>query len=183
LVVGGFDRVFEINRNFRNEGLSTQHNPEFTMLEFYQAYADYHDLMDMTEELFRHLAQTVLGSTMMTYSTYSFDVSQPFTRLTMLDSILQYNPQLTLADINSIEAAKNTAKKLEIPVQESYGLGKIQLEIFEKTVEHQLIQPTFIMEYPAEVSPLARRNDQNPFVTDRFELFVAGREIANGFLS
>lgn len=181
LVVGGFERVFEINRNFRNEGLSTQHNPEFTMLEFYQAYANFHDLMDLSEELFRYLAQEILGTMVIQYQDEQFDLSMPFARLNMVDAILQYNPTLSKVDLATLEAAKNTAKKLEIPVKESYGLGKIQLEIFEKTVEHKLIQPTFITDYPAEVSPLARRNDQNPFVTDRFELFIAGREIANGF--
>lgn len=181
LVVGGFDRVFEINRNFRNEGLSTQHNPEFTMLEFYQAYADYHDLMDLTESLLRHLAQSVLGSAILNYQDHTFDLSKPFIRMSMFDAILHFNPTLKSTDIETLAAAKSTAKKLEIPLQETYGLGKVQLEIFEKTVEHNLLQPTFITDYPAEVSPLARRNDQNPFVTDRFEMFVAGREIANGF--
>lgn len=180
LVVGGFDRVFEINRNFRNEGLSTQHNPEFTMLEFYQAYADYRDLMDLTEELIRYLAQKIIGTTTLRYQEHVFDVSQPFKRISMFDAILHFNA-FKPEDINTVEAAIRTAKKLEIPIQENYGLGKIQLEIFEKTVEHQLIQPTFITEYPAEVSPLARRNDLNPFITDRFEMFIAGREIANGF--
>jgi lysyl-tRNA synthetase class 2 len=181
LVVGGFERVFEINRNFRNEGLSTQHNPEFTMLEFYQAYAVYTDLMDLTEVLMRELANKILQTTTIKYLDHEFDMSKPFARITMLNSILQFNTNLKADDINTLEAAKKTAKKLEIPVQENYGLGKIQLEIFEKTVEHRLIQPTFITEYPAEVSPLARRNDQNPFVTDRFEMFVAGVELANGF--
>lgn len=181
LVVGGFERVFEINRNFRNEGLSTQHNPEFTMLEFYQAYADYHDLMDLSEELFRHLAKEILNSSTITYQGKTFDTSQPFVRISMLDAIVKFNKDVKAADLMTLDAAKTLARKFEIPVQENYGLGKIQLEIFEKTVEHQLIQPTFITEYPAEVSPLARRNDQNPFVTDRFEMFVAGREIANGF--
>jgi lysyl-tRNA synthetase class 2 len=181
LVVGGLERVFEINRNFRNEGLSTRHNPEFTMLEFYQAYADYRDLMDLTEELIRHLAQTILKTSQLTYQEYVFDMSKPFIRLSMVDSILKFNPELTADDISTLESAKKTCKKLEIPYQEGFGLGKIQLEIFEKTVEHRLIDPTFITEYPAEVSPLARRNDDNPFVTDRFEMFVGGREIANGF--
>lgn len=181
LVVGGFERVFEINRNFRNEGLSTQHNPEFTMLEFYQAYSDYRELMDLTEDLIRELAKTILNSTILQYQEHEFDVSKPFARLTMFDSILKFNPDLKASDINTLEAAQKTAKKLEIPLQENAGLGKAQLEIFEKTVEHKLIQPTFIMAYPAEVSPLARRNDENPFVTDRFEMFMAGREIANGF--
>ncbi len=181
LVVGGIERVFEINRNFRNEGLSTQHNPEFTMLEFYQAYANYTDLMDLSEELFRFLGEAVLGQTVMQYQEYTFDVGKPFQRIRLYDSILQMNPQLKPADLATIEAAKKVAKSLDIPIQDNFGLGKIQLEIFEKTVEHQLIQPTFITEYPAEVSPLARQNEQNPFVTDRFELFIAGREIANGF--
>ncbi len=181
LVVGGFERVFEINRNFRNEGLSTRHNPEFTMLEFYQAYANFHDLMDLSEELFKFLALEVLGSPLLQYQEHDLDFSKPFARLNLLDSILQYNPTLKKADLATMDAAKKTAEKLAIPVKEGYGLGKIQLEIFEKTVEHQLLQPTFIIDYPAEVSPLARRNDKDPFVTDRFELFIAGREIANGF--
>lgn len=181
LVVGGIERVFEINRSFRNEGLSTQHNPEFTMLEFYQAYADYHELMDLTEELLRLLAKEILNTTTINYLDYQMDVSKPFNRKTLFDAILEFNPQLKKADIDSLEAAKKTAKKLNIPIQDNAGLGKIQLEIFEKTVEDQLIQPIFITEYPAEVSPLARCNDKNSFVTDRFELFMAGREIANGF--
>lgn len=181
LVVGGFERVFEINRNFRNEGLSTRHNPEFTMLEFYQAYADYNDLMDLTEELFRDLADNVLGSSIITYQEHTVDVAKPFTRISLFDSILRHNPQLKAENLNTLEAAKKTAQQLDISVQESYGLGKIQLEIFEKTVEHKLIEPTFITQYPAEVSPLARRNDQDLFITDRFELFITGREIANGF--
>lgn len=181
LVVGGFERVFEINRNFRNEGLSVRHNPEFTMLEFYQAYADYRDLMDLTEEMFRKIAEEVLHDSKLSYQGFALDFSQPFHRLTMKESILKHNPTLKEEDINTLEAAKRTAKKLEISVQESYGLGKIQVEIFEKTVEQQLKQPTFITAYPAETSPLARRNNEDPSVTDRFELFVAGREIANGF--
>lgn len=181
LVVGGFERVFEINRNFRNEGLSVRHNPEFTMLEFYQAYADYHDLMNLSEELIRKIANDVLGVMQVTYQGELYDFSKPFVRLTLFDSILHFNSGLKAADIDSLEAAKSTARKLEIPLHENYGLGKIQVEIFEKTVEHLLKQPTFITDYPAEVSPLARQSDSNPFVTDRFELFIAGREIANGF--
>jgi lysyl-tRNA synthetase class 2 len=181
LVVGGIERVFEINRNFRNEGLSTQHNPEFTMLEFYQAYADYNDLMDLTEELCRYLATEILHKTVVQYQEHSFDLGKPFIRMTMIDAILQFNSDLQRADVDSLDAARKTAMQRQIPIQEKYGLGKIQLEIFEKTVEHKLIQPTFITEYPAEVSPLSRSNDKNPFVTDRFELFIAGREIANGF--
>jgi lysyl-tRNA synthetase class 2 len=181
LVVGGFERVFEINRNFRNEGLSVRHNPEFTMLEFYQAYADYRDLMDLTEELFRKLATDVLGTPEIVYQGDVYDVSKPFVRLSLFDSILHYNPTLKAADIDTLDAAIKTAHQLEIPLRDNYGLGKVQVEIFEKTVEHMLKQPTFITEYPAEVSPLARRNDANAFITDRFELFVGGREIANGF--
>lgn len=181
LVVGGFERVFEINRNFRNEGLSVRHNPEFTMLEFYQAYADYKDLMDLTEVLFRKIAQEIFGSTSFSYQELSIDVGKPFDRLTLKESILKFNPQFNEQMLSTLEEAKKAAKSLEIPVLESYGLGKIQVEIFEKTVEHRLQQPTFITEYPAETSPLARRSDNDPFVTDRFEFFVAGREIANGF--
>lgn len=181
LVVGGFERVFEINRNFRNEGLSTRHNPEFTMIEFYQAYATYHDLMDLTETLMRGLATDVIGSTEITYQGEVFDFSKPFTRMSVRDSILHFNPSVTAEQIDSLAGAQEVARKLGIPLKDSYGLGKVQIEIFEKTVEHRLLQPTFITEYPAEVSPLARRNDHNPFITDRFEFFVGGREIGNGF--
>jgi len=181
LVVGGFERVFEINRNFRNEGLSTRHNPEFTMLEFYQAYADYNDLMDLTEEMFHMLAKDVLGKEQFSYQGVDLDFSKAFARIPLKQSILDFNKDIQESDLNDLDAARKTAKRLEIPVQEKYGLGKIQLEIFEKTVEEKLIQPTFITDYPAEVSPLARRNDADSFITDRFELFIAGREIANGF--
>ena len=181
LVVGGFERVFEINRNFRNEGLSTRHNPEFTMIEFYQAYATYHDLMDLTESLLRGIATDVVGSSSITYQGETFDFSQPFARMSVRDSILHFNPNLTGEQLDTLEGATAVAKSLGIPLKASYGLGKVQIEIFEKTVEHRLLQPTFITEYPAEVSPLARRNDQNPFITDRFEFFVGGREIGNGF--
>ena len=180
LIVGGMDRVFEINRNFRNEGLSTRHNPEFTMIEFYQAYATYHDLMDLTETLFRGIATDVCGSTNIHYQGDDFDFSKPFKRLNVVDSILHYNPALKIEDLQEGNA-KDTAEKLGIRIKDNWGLGKIQIEIFEATVEEKLIQPTFITEYPTEVSPLARRNDDNPFITDRFELFIGGREIANGF--
>jgi len=180
LIVGGMDRVFEINRNFRNEGLSTRHNPEFTMIEFYQAYATYHDLMDLTETLFRGIATDVCGSTNIHYQGDDFDFSKPFKRLSVADSILHYNPALKIEDLQEGNA-KDTAEKLGIHIKDNWGLGKIQIEIFESTVEEKLIQPTFITEYPTEVSPLARRNDDNPFITDRFELFIGGREIANGF--
>jgi lysyl-tRNA synthetase class 2 len=181
LVVGGFERVFEINRNFRNEGLSTRHNPEFTMLEFYQAYAEYQDLMDLTEQMLRGIAEKVMGQTVITYQGEQYDFGKPFARMTVLESILHFNPELTLKDVDNRETAAAVAKKLHIPVKDSYGLGKIQIEIFEKTVESRLMQPTFITAYPVEVSPLARRNDHDPHVTDRFEFFVGGREIANGF--
>jgi lysyl-tRNA synthetase class 2 len=180
LIVGGMDRVFEINRNFRNEGLSTRHNPEFTMIEFYEAYATYEDLMNLSEELFKGIATDVCGSNIIKYGDYEFDFSKPFTRLSVFDSILEYNKNLTANDLNE-QNAKQTAEKLGIQVKENWGLGKIQIEIFEATVEEKLIQPTFITQYPAEVSPLARRNDNNDFITDRFELFIGGREIANGF--
>ncbi|WP_102795694.1 lysine--tRNA ligase [Bowmanella denitrificans] len=198
LVVGGFERVFEINRNFRNEGLSTRHNPEFTMIEFYQAYADYHDLMDLTEDMLRTLAQDVLGTTEVintirdadgnVLSEKRYDFAQPFTRLSMGDAILKYWPEADEAAIrdpqNNMDSLKAMAKKLHIKEPEVDGIwgpGKYLCEIFEATAEEQLDQPTFITEYPWEVSPLARRNDKNPFITDRFEFFVGGRELANGF--
>jgi lysyl-tRNA synthetase class 2 len=180
LVVGGFDKVFEINRNFRNEGLSPRHNPEFTMIEFYEAYANYHDYMDLTENLFKGIAIDVCKSVKIKYQGDEFDFSKPFERLSVFDSILKYNPKLLASDLSE-ENVRSTASNLGIHLKESWGLGKIQIEIFEATVEGKLIQPTFITEYPTEVSPLARRNDQNSFITDRFELFIGGREIANGF--
>ncbi len=181
LVVGGFERVFEINRNFRNEGLSTRHNPEFTMVEFYQAYADYRDLMDLTEEMLRGMAQAVHGSTTLDYQGQRFDFGRPFARMTVLESILHFNPDIEPEQLQSLDEARKLAEGLGIPLKDSYGLGKVQIEIFEKTVEHRLMDPTFITAYPTEVSPLARRSDEDPFVTDRFEFFVGGREIANGF--
>jgi lysyl-tRNA synthetase class 2 len=181
LVVGGYEKVYEINRNFRNEGLSTRHNPEFTMLEFYQAYADYHDLMDLTEDLLRNMAQQLLGDSTLEYQGSRYDFGKPFRRITVRDSILHFNPELSAADIDDIDKARAVADKLKIPLKDGYGLGKIQIEIFEKTVEGQLDDPTFITAYPTEVSPLARRNDDDPFVTDRFEFFIGGRELANGF--
>ncbi len=188
LVVGGFERVFEINRNFRNEGLSTRHNPEFTMLEFYQAYADYRELMDLTEELLRGIARDVLGNTVISaedgQTEYHFD--QPFARMSMIEAICRHAPavdgsQLGRDQLGDFEQCKAIAESLKIAVKPSWGLGKLQTEIFEAVAEHRLIQPTFITEYPAEVSPLARRNDHDPHITDRFEFFVGGREIANGF--
>ena len=191
LVVGGFEKVYEINRNFRNEGLSTRHNPEFTMLEFYQAYADYNDLMDLTEDMLRELTRSVLGTTEVRSTVKDaegavlqetvYDFSRPFDRITVFDSILHFNPDFSAAALADEEGARELAEHLDIPLKDSWGLGKVQIEIFEKTVEHRLDQPTFITEYPTEVSPLARRSDSNPFVTERFEFFVGGREIANGF--
>jgi lysyl-tRNA synthetase class 2 len=181
LVVGGIEQVFEINRNFRNEGLSTRHNPEFTMLEFYQAYADYNTFMDLTEDMVRRLAKSVVGDTTLYYQGEKFDLQQPFQRMTVVESILQYNPELDPVSLDDLEYCRETAKKLNIVVESSWGTGRLHIEIFEKTVEHQLMQPTFITAYPTEVSPLSRRNDSNPLITDRFEFFIGGRELANGF--
>lgn len=181
LLVGGFERVFEINRNFRNEGLSVRHNPEFTMLEFYQAYADFEDGMTFTELLIREAALQSVGTTQIIYQGIEIDLGKPFTRLSVFDSILQYNPNITKEDISTVASARKICDSLGIAYNPDQGLGKLQIEIFDKTVEHHLLQPTFITEYPAEISPLARCNDDNPFVTDRFELMIAGRELANGF--
>lgn len=181
LVVGGFERVFELNRNFRNEGVSVRHNPEFTMIEYYQAYADYHDLMDNTEELLRQLALDILGTTDVPYGDYVFDFGKPFERITMHDAIVKYGNGIQREDLDSFEKSVEIAKGLGIEIQKSWGLGSVVNAIFEEVAEHQLIQPTFLMAHPAEISPLARRNDENPEVTDRFELFIGGREIGNGF--
>ena len=181
LVVGGFEKVFEINRNFRNEGLSSRHNPEFTMIEFYEAYVDFRNCMDRTEELMRGIARDLLGTTDVEYQGQTFDFGKPFERMTIRESILHFNPDIPAGDIDDLPKAVAHAKRLGIEVKPTYGLGKVQIEIFERTVEHRLLDPTFITGYPTEVSPLARRSDQDPFVTDRFEFFVGGRELANGF--
>ena len=181
LVVGGFERVYEINRNFRNEGLSTRHNPEFTMLEFYQAYADYHELMDMTEQMLRGVAQEVLGTTTLQYQGLQLDFGQTFRRLSIPAAILAHVPGTTAEEIDNIDSLRALVKRLGIEPKAGWGKGKLQMEIFELKVEHELLQPTFVVEYPTEVSPLARRNDHNPDISDRFELFIGGREIANGF--
>jgi len=182
LVVGGFERVFEINRNFRNEGLSTRHNPEFTMLEFYQAYADYNELMDLTEHMLRHVTLAVEdGETTVDYQGEVYDFGKPFTRMTVKEAVIKYNPELVNADLDDADLLRRHCEKLDIPLRDSYGPGKLLIEIFEKTAEHELKDPTFITAYPVEVSPLSRRNDDDPSVTDRFELFIGGREIANGF--
>jgi len=180
LVVGGFEKVFEINRNFRNEGVSTRHNPEFTMLEFYQAFADYQDNMDLTESLLRELAQAVLGTTDVPYGDKVFHFGQPFARISMFDSIVQF-AGIPASDLQNIERARELAKKAGGQVKGHEDLGKLQTILFEEWVEPKLEQPTFITRYPFEVSPLARRSADNPNVTDRFELFVGGREIANAY--
>jgi len=181
LIVGGFERVYEINRNFRNEGVSTQHNPEFTMLELYRAYADYEDLIDMVEALMHGMADSVLGHTMLNYQGEEFDLGEPFTRMTVEEVIMHFNPDLDASRLRDRDYLVGICEQLEVPVKDSYGPGKLQTEIFEKTGEDNIRKPTFITQYPTEVSPLSRCNDDDPFVTDRFEFFIAGREIANGF--
>jgi lysyl-tRNA synthetase, class II len=181
LVVGGFEKVFEINRNFRNEGLSTRHNPEFTMMEFYEAYRAYGYLMDYTEALIRHTAVAAAGSTTVTYQGQEIELGKPFDRLTIVDAIRTYHPEYTVAQLNDRDwlVTQFTAMKAKFRPQD--GLGGMQLSFFEETTEALLIQPTFIIDYPAEVSPLARRSDTQPDITERFELFITGREMANGF--
>ncbi|HEV7612748.1 MAG TPA: lysine--tRNA ligase [Steroidobacteraceae bacterium] len=181
LTVGGFERVYEINRNFRNEGVSTQHNPEFTMLELYQAYADYTDLMDMIETLFQGLADTLLGSRKLVYQGIEIDLSQSFARRSIEDIILANNPDLDPMSLRDAAYLRRVCEHMKIPSKAGDGPGKLQIQIFERTGEHTLVQPTFAYAYPAEVSPLSRRNDADPFITDRFEFFVGGRELANGF--
>jgi lysyl-tRNA synthetase class 2 len=182
LVVGGFERVYEINRNFRNEGLSTRHNPEFTMLELYQAYADYRDLMDMTERMFQGVADLLLGNRRVEYQGEVFDFGSAFRRVTIEDLVAHFNPDIDRSRLRDVEYLRGVCAQLGIAgIKAADGAGKLQIEIFEKTAEHRLSQPTFVYAYPAEVSPLARRNDSDPFITDRFEFFVGGRELANGF--
>ena len=181
LVVGGIEKVFEINRNFRNEGMSTRHNPEFTMLEFYEAFQDYHYLMDLTEELLRGLAQKVAGGTTLNYQGVAIDLGKPFDRLTMAEAIAKYNPRYSPQDLAKIENLRSMLEDFKVEVFPTDGLGLLQLKLFEQTTEDKLIQPTFIVAHPTDVSPLARSNDKNPAVTDRFELFITGRELANGF--
>lgn len=187
LVVGGFERVFEINRNFRNEGLSPRHNPEFTMMEFYMAYADYRDLMDLTEEMLSSIALDLCGTTKLPYGDETVDFGGPYPRLSMLEAIKQYNPdheaiqKMTYDEVSDINFMRNLAESLSISIESFWTCGQILEEVFGETAEPKLIQPTFITEYPADISPLARRNDENPFITDRFEFFIGGREVANGF--
>ena len=183
LVVGGFEKVFEINRNFRNEGISTRHNPEFTMLEFYEAYRDYRYLMGFTEEMLREAAQKVLGTVQLHYGEHAIDLGKPFERLTILQAIRKFHPEIAERELATRDGIVAVLKKRGIDFSQhaKAGLGALQLHLFEETTEQQLVQPTFILDYPAEVSPLARRNDANSEITDRFELYIAGREIANGF--
>ncbi|MDR0587970.1 MAG: lysine--tRNA ligase [Burkholderiales bacterium] len=181
LVVGGFERVFEINRSFRNEGISTRHNPEFTMLEFYEAYRDYRYLMDLTETLLRQLALTILGTTTLIYQGETIDLAQPFARLTMAEAIHQYNPEHALISLNDLDYLRRAVKAKGGEVLPTDQLGVLQLKLFEATTEEKLVSPTFIYAHPTDVSPLARANDQRPEITDRFELFITRREIANGF--
>jgi lysyl-tRNA synthetase class 2 len=181
LVVGGFERVFEINRNFRNEGMSTKHSPEFTMLEFYWAYADYNDLMGFTEDLFRQLVLEVLGTAVFMYQGVTLDFAEPFKRMTMREAIAYYNPDLDEAALEDKAYLLRLAEQAGIEVNGQWGIGKLTMELFEALVEDKIQQPVFITQHPIEVSPLARRNDENPELTDRFELFIMGNEIANGF--
>jgi lysyl-tRNA synthetase, class II len=181
LVVGGFEKVFEINRNFRNEGISTRHNPEFTMLEFYEAFRDYRYLMDLTEELVREVARKVVGGTTVEYQGATIDLGARFDRLTMPEAIAKYNPSYPLEELSKPEYLRAALAPLGVEMFATDGLGVLQLKLFEATTEDKLTQPTFIVAYPADVSPLARANDAEPSVTDRFELFITGREIANGF--
>lgn len=181
LVVGGFEKVFEINRNFRNEGVSTKHNPEFTMMEFYWAYSDYHELMDLTEELFRHLAQKVLGSPHINYQGHDIDFGQAFARETMTDLVVKHSPDLTSEKCNNLSLLQEYFTQKGIGYDKKASKGHLIAELFDIYVEDKLIQPTFVTQYPIEISPLSRRSDDNPELTDRFELFISGHEIANGF--
>ncbi len=180
LVVGGFERVFEINRNFRNEGISVRHNPEFTMMEFYQAYATYEDLMDLTEELFSHVAQEVLGTVDFNYQGLDISFQRPWKRVTVRDAILEYG-DIEAKQLDDPDLALAYARSIGLDLSDDISYGKLVMEIFEEVVEHKLIQPTFVTAYPTEVSPLSRKNDHNPEIVDRFELIIGGREIANAF--
>jgi lysyl-tRNA synthetase class 2 len=181
LIVGGIERVYEINRSFRNEGLSTQHNPEFTMLELYQAYALPADAMHLTQNLIRESARTLLGDTTLEYQGRRYDLERAFEVTTVEDALVAHNDGLAAAQIRDREALATICRASGVDVKPEFGPGKLQIELFEKTVEKELEGPIFVTQYPAEVSPLARANDADPFVADRFELFIAGREIANGF--
>ncbi|QCI22283.1 lysine--tRNA ligase [Buchnera aphidicola] len=181
LIIGGFERIFELNRNFRNEGVSSRHNPEFTMMEAYIAYSDYEYMMQFTENLIKNIIKLFFKENKITYYNYCLDFSKAFDKMTMKNAIIKFNPKIQSSDLQHIDKIKKIAKFMDIKIKEKWSIGKIENEIFEKTVEKKLIQPTFITEYPVEVSPLARRNNINLNVTDRFELFIAGYEIGNGF--
>jgi len=181
LVVGGFEKVFEVNRNFRNEGLSPRHNPEFTMMEFYEAYANYQSLMNFTEGLLRQAAREALGTETFVYQGRELDLSKPFARLTIVEAIHQFHPGFSIDQLNDAAWLRAKLADLKVEARPGAGLGSLQLMLFEETTEAELWDPTFIIDYPAEVSPLARRNNANPEITERFELFIVGREIANGF--
>jgi lysyl-tRNA synthetase class 2 len=181
LTVGGFERVYEINRNFRNEGLSTQHNPEFTMLELYQAFADYNDFMALVEDMFRGVADMLQIGRVVAYQGRQYDLAKPFARMTIEEIVLRNNPQLDAGRLRDLAYLRGVCDAMEVAYKPGDGAGKLQIEIFERNGEHTLQQPTFAYAYPAEVSPLARRNDKDPFITDRFEFFIGGRELANGF--
>lgn len=181
LVVGGFERVFELNRNFRNEGLSIRHNPEFTMMEFYATYWTYKDQMDFTESVLRHVAEEVNGTTMVHYQGHDIDLGKPFDRLTPRQAIQKYAPQYTDEKLDDEAFLRNELKRLGAPQPDYVGLGALEMALFEEVAESKLIDPTFIVDYPVEISPLARASDTNPELTERFELYIAGRETANGF--
>jgi len=181
LVVGGFEKVFEVNRNFRNEGLSPRHNPEFTMMEFYEAYADYQSLMDFTEGLIRHAAREALGTEVFDYQGRTLDLSKPFRRMSTVEAIHYHHPGYNLTMLNDAGWLRQKLADLKVEVLPTSGLGTLQMQLFEETTEAELWEPTYIIDYPTEVSPLARRSDKNPDVTERFELYIVGREIANGF--
>ncbi len=181
LVVGGFEKVFELNRNFRNEGMSPRHNPEFTMMEFYEAYSEYNKLMDFTEGVLRHSAREALGTEVFEYQGRTLDLSKPFARLTMVEAVMKYKPQYTLEQLTDADWLRQKLTAMKVEVKPGTGIGTLQLLMFEETVEADLWEPTFIVDYPAEISPLARASDSNRDITERFELFIVGREIANGF--
>ncbi len=181
LVVGGFEKVFELNRNFRNEGMSPRHNPEFTMMEFYEAYSEYNKLMDFTEGLLRHSAREALGAEVFEYQGRTLDLSKPFDRLTMVQAIMKYRPQYTLEQLTDADWLRQKLTAMKVELKPDMGLGTLQLLMFEETTEADLWDPTYIVDYPAEISPLARSSNDNPEITERFELFIVGREIANGF--
>tara|TARA_B100001059_G_scaffold20021_1_gene16276 strand:+ start:1306 stop:2796 length:1491 start_codon:yes stop_codon:yes gene_type:complete len=180
LLVGGFDKVFEINRSFRNEGLSTRHNPEFTMLEFYAAFASFNGTIDFTKSIIQSASEAIGNNDQIEWDGDKIDLSH-FSIKTLNDLVLEHNPDLSVDDLTSLDKLRSYSKTINVSYKDSWGAGKVLLEIFEKSVEANLIQPTFVTEYPVEVSPLSRRNNENPLIADRFELFIGGKEIANGF--